>query len=55
MAFDRAMLQLLAFLPKPLRTWLMKPLMLQIMRFAVVGGLAFVVDFGLLLEGLRHL
>lgn len=49
MTFDRAMLQLLAFLPKPLRTWLMKPLMLQIMRFAVVGGLAFVVDFGLLL------
>ncbi len=49
MAFDRTMLELVAFLPQPLRRLLMKPLMLQIMRFAVVGGLAFVVDFGLLL------
>ena len=49
MAFDHAMMQLLAFFFISLRNWLMKPLMLQIMRFAVVGGLAFVVDFGLLL------
>lgn len=49
MAFDRAMLKLLALLPQPLQELMMKPLMLQIMRFAVVGGLAFIVDFGLLL------
>ena len=49
MAFERAMLKLLALLPQPLQELMMKPLMLQIMRFAVVGGLAFIVDFGLLL------
>lgn len=49
MAFDRAVCKLLALLPKPLQELMLKPLMLQIMRFAVVGGLAFVVDFGLLL------